>query len=207
MTLLRLDHLALSAETLAAGHAHAHAALGAPLAPRGEHPHMGTHNHLLSLGPQEYFEVIAIDPDATPPGRPRWFNIDNFSGPPRLTNWILATDDMDVALAALPSGFGTPIHLQRKDFRWQMAVPDDGILPWGGWGPAIIQWEGDLHPAPLLQDHNIRLRSLRIRHPQADDMAALLAPLLPTDTALFEPHDTPAIIAAFDTPDGIKHLQ
>nr|WP_107847261.1 VOC family protein [Litoreibacter ponti] len=204
--MLRLDHPALSAETLEAGRAHVEQALGVKLATRGEHPQMGTHNHLLSLGPDQYFEVIAINPDAPPPGRPRWFNIDNFSGPPRLTNWILATEDMEATLAALPPGFGTPLALQRGDFRWRMAVPDDGILPWDGWAPAIIEWSGDLHPAPGLPDQGIRLASLVLRHPEAQAMAELFAPLLPRDTAVFEVSDTPSLTATFDTPDGRRTL-
>lgn len=207
MNLLKLDHIALSAMALDDGRAHVERNLNVTLATRGEHPHMGTHNRLLSLGADIYFEVIAINPDATPPGRPRWFNIDNFAGPPRLTNWILATDDMEAALGALPHGFGTPVSLQRGDFRWRMAVPDTGLLPWGGWAPAIIQWEGDLHPAPGLPDQGIRLQSLRLRHPQAEEMAGLLAPLLPRDTALFEQGETPEMIASFATPHGEKTLR
>lgn len=206
MSLLRLDHPALSAETLDAGRAHVEHALDVTLAPRGMHPQMGTHNHLLSLGPAQYFEVIAIDPDAAPPGRPRWFNIDNFSGPPRLTNWILATDDMEAALAALPAGFGVPLAMERGDFRWRMAVPEDGILPWDGWAPAIIEWQGGLHPAPSLKDHGIRLANLVLRHPEAAAMAELLAPLLPRDTAVFEIAETPSLSATFDTPAGRRIL-
>lgn len=207
MSLLKLDHLALSAETLEAGRAHVKHALGVNLPTRGEHPQMGTHNLLLSLGPEEYFEILAINPDASPPGRPRWFNIDNFAGLPRLTNWILATENMDAALAALPSGFGTPISFQRGNFRWRMAVPDSGVLPWGGSGPALIQWDGDKHPAPGLPDQNIRLRYLRLRHPEAEEMAALLAPLLPRDTVLFEPGEDACLIAGLDTPTGEKTLR
>lgn len=207
MSLFTLDHLALTAETLDAGSTHVEQALGVTLPTRGEHPDMGTHNRLLSLGPQEYFEVIAINPDAPGPNRPRWFNIDNFIGPPRLTNWILATNDMEAALAELPSGFGSPIQLQRGDFRWRMAVPDDGILPWDGWAPALIQWDGDLHPAPGLPDQKIRLQSVRLRHPEAQAMAELLAPLLPRDTVLFEPGEDTALIAEFDTPTGPRTLR
>ncbi|TDT77172.1 glyoxalase-like protein [Litoreibacter halocynthiae] len=206
MNLLRLDHLALAAETLDAGRTHVEEAFGVDLATRGEHPQMGTHNHLLSLGPEIYFEAIAINPDAEAPNRPRWFNLDNFRGPPRLTNWILATDDLDAALAALPDGFGRPISLQRGDFRWSMAVPDDGILPWSGWGPALIQWHGDLHPAPLLPDQGIRLGGVVLHHPQAAEMAETLAPLLPRDTLLFQEAETPSFSASFDTPQGRRVL-
>ncbi|SFR43353.1 VOC family protein [Litoreibacter janthinus] len=206
MNLLRLDHLALSAETLDAGRAHVEHALGVELTTRGEHPQMGTHNRLLSLGPDVYFEVISINPDAPAPDRPRWFNIDSFSGPPRLTNWILATDDLNAALEALPSGFGVPMSLQRGDFRWSMAIPDTGILPWGGWAPALIQWHGEKHPAPKLPDQGVRLGSFVLHHPDAGELAATLAPLLPRDTVLFEEAGTPSISASFDTPQGRRTL-
>ncbi|WP_298261442.1 VOC family protein [uncultured Litoreibacter sp.] len=206
MNTLKFDHLAVAAETLDAGRIHVETALGVKLATRGEHPHMATHNHLLSLGPQEYFEVISINPDAPAPNRPRWFNIDNFSGPPRLTNWILGTDDLEAALAALPDGFGKAVALERGDFRWSMAVPDDGILPWGGWGPALIQWHGGKHPAPELPDQNIRLSSLVLNHPQAEEIAEIFAPLLPRDTMVFAPSETPSLSATFDTPLGPKRL-
>lgn len=206
MNLLRLDHLALAAKTLEAGAALVEDVLGVELATRGEHPQMGTHNKLLSLGPEVYFEVIAINPDAPAPDRPRWFNLDNFTGPPRLTNWILATDDLDAALAALPSGFGEPVDLQRGDFRWTMAIPDDGVLPWDGWAPALIQWHGPMHPAASLADQGVRLGSLVLQHPQAEEMAAALAPLLPRDTLLFETSATPSLSASFDTPQGRRVL-
>lgn len=209
MTHLRLDHLALAAETLDAGRAHVEDVLGVKLPTRGEHPQMATHNHLLSLGPQVYFEVIATNPNATPPNRPRWFDLDNFKGPARLTNWILATDDLEATLALLPDrfgGFGKPIALQRGDFRWSMAVPDDGVLPWGGWGPALIQWHGGLHPAPLLPDQNTRLRSVILRHPEAEDIAQTFAPLLPRDTIMFEVNATASLTASFDTTQGPREL-
>lgn len=202
MNLLMLDHLAVSCTRLNDGAAHVENLLGVPLASGGEHPDMGTHNRLLSLGPEVYFEIIAIDPDAKGPDRPRWFNIDNFDGPPRLTNWIMQTPDMNAALAALPSGFGTPISLQRGDLRWKMAIPDSGILPWGGWAPAIIEWEVGCHPAPRLPDENVRLETLRLIHPDAETIAVTLGPLMPRDTALFEVGCTPALIANFRTPDG-----
>ncbi|KAG1647634.1 L-methionine sulfoximine/L-methionine sulfone acetyltransferase [Nymphon striatum] len=207
MNQFRLDHIAVSAETLPEGKAYVEEALGVELATRGEHPHMATHNHLLSLGAEEYFEVIAINPNAPSPSHPRWFNIDNFSGPPRLTNWILATDDLEHALSQLPNGFGTPVDLERGDFRWTMAVPEDGILPWGGWGPALIQWHGDLHPAPLLPDQHTRLRSLSdmttIRAALPTDAQAIceiLNPIIANTTITFSPN----LVSESDVREGLE---
>jgi hypothetical protein len=63
---------------------------------------MGTWNRLLSLGPEEYFELIAIEPGAPGPAQPRWFDLDNFAGPTRATTWICRCDDLDAALALAP---------------------------------------------------------------------------------------------------------
>ena len=68
----------------------------------GKHAHMGTHNRLLSLG-DLYLEVIAPDPEAPRPAWPRWFDLDNFDGPPRLTNWICRSDDLDDDLGLAPA--------------------------------------------------------------------------------------------------------
>ena len=41
----------------------------------------GTHNRVMAISsegiPDCYLEVIAIDPEAPEPGRPRWFGLDN----------------------------------------------------------------------------------------------------------------------------------
>ena len=51
-------------------------------------------------------------------------------------------------LAAAPPGTGMPVAIwQRGDYRWHMAVPADGSLPFDGGFPALIQWQGPLHPA------------------------------------------------------------
>lgn len=207
MNLLELDHLALSCETLANGARHVEQTLGVSRSNGGEHDAMGTHNKLLGLGPDIYFEAIAINPKAPTPSRPRWFNIDNFAGPPRMSNWIVRTQNMAAALDQLGPGFGRPMHLERGDLRWTMAVPEDGILPWGGWGPAIIEWHGGAHPAARLPDVSVRLNAMVLRHPNAEDMAATLAPLLPRDTILFEPHETPNLTATLQTPDGPRILE
>src|SRR3954469_7122628 len=72
-----LDHITVAARSLAQGLAYLRDALGVDLPYGGAHPRMATHNHLLRLGPALFLELIAIDPTAPPPARPRWFQLDD----------------------------------------------------------------------------------------------------------------------------------
>ncbi|MFN4192610.1 MAG: VOC family protein [Tabrizicola sp.] len=202
--MLALDHLAVSALSLEEGADWVEQALGVPLAGGGKHPHMGTHNRLLSLG-DLYLEVIAIDPAAPRPVHPRWFDLDRFRGPPRLTNWICRTDDLDSALAEAPPGTGTATDLQRGDYRWRFAVPATGRLPFDDRFPALIQWQGELHPARTLRDHGIRLTGLEITHPEAQALRDALAGLSdPRVVVELGPYH--ALRATFSTPNGPRVL-
>jgi hypothetical protein len=202
---LVLDHLAVSAATLDEGVAWVEAALGVPLAGGGKHPYMATHNRLLGLG-DLYLEVIATDPDAPKPSWPRWFDLDHFQGPPRLTNWVCRTDNLDAALTDAPNGAGAPVQLQRGDYRWRMAVPADGRLPFDNAYPALIEWQGDLHPTRALRDMGIRLTRLEITLPDVTSLQKALA------KQFSDPRVTPgvgpykAIRATFSTPNGIRVL-
>ncbi|WP_395539447.1 VOC family protein [Neotabrizicola sp. sgz301269] len=201
---LRLDHIAVSATALAEGVAAVEAALGVSMAGGGDHPLMGTHNRLLSLG-DLYLEVIAINPAAPAPGRPRWFDLDHFAGPPRLTNWIAACDDLDAALATAPPGTGTPLSLARGDYRWQMAVPDSGRLPYDNLFPALIRWQGALHPAAALPDSGCRLARLTVSHPQAPALRTALGALA-EDPRLRFATGPAGLSALIDTPQGPRAL-
>jgi len=196
------DHLALAAEDLATGAAAVESALGVPLEPGGQHAAMSTHNRLLSLGPGEYLEVIAIDPAAPPPGRPRWFALDAFAGPVRPRAWVLACDDLADALAKAPRGTGQPMDFRRGDLTWAMAVPGSGLFPFDGLAPALIGWgPGVPHPSTRLPDRGIRLTALTLHHPAADALAAALLPLT-RDPRLRFAQGAPAITAEFSTPRG-----
>ena len=202
--MLKLDHLAVAAETLEAGRAVVERALGVCLQPGGQHPHFATHNLLLGLEDGLYLEVIAIDPAAAKPGYARWFDLDRFAGTPRLNNWICRTDDMAGTLDKLPQA-GRPVSLTRGDLRWQMAVPQDGILPYDDLFPALIEWQCETHPATLLRATGCRLRRLIVRHPEAAALKAQIAGLFEDDRVSFE--SGPAgLIAEFDTPGGVRVL-
>lgn len=204
--MLCLDHIAVSATSLEEGVRAVERALGVSLAPGGAHAAMGTHNRLLHLGPGLYLEVIAVDPQAPPPGRARWFGLDGFFGPPRLSNWIARTDDLAAALAAAPEGTGVPMALTRGDLAWQMAVPEDGLLPFDGCFPALIEWQGAAHPAARLPDAGCRLIGVEVIHPRAGDLRRALAGLLDDPRVAVVHGGEPALRAQIDTPGGRRVL-
>lgn len=204
--MLRFDHLAVSALDLAEGVAVVEQALGVALAGGGQHPHMATHNRLLGLG-DLYLEVIAADPSARAPDWPRWFDLDNFQRQPRLTNWVACCDSISAAVVASPDGVGIPVALQRGDYRWQMAVPADGKLPFDGCFPALIEWAGTLHPARALPDSGVRLQRLEIAHPQAQALNVALASLFTDSRVVIVPGATKAMRATFTTPHGLRVLE
>ncbi|WP_022702981.1 VOC family protein [Pseudorhodobacter ferrugineus] len=204
--MLTLDHLAVSATSLAEGTEWVENALGVALAPGGVHALMSTHNRLLGLG-DIYLEVITIDPTAPKPPHPRWFDLDNFSGKPRLTNWIVASDDLEASLASMPQGIGAPVDLARGDLRWRMAIPATGRLPCGDTHPALIQWLGAAHPAQRLPDMGVRLDLLEIATPDADALtAALKATLTDSRVRITQGHQK-AMRATFTTPHGPRVLE
>lgn len=204
--MLRFDHLAVSAQDLAEGVAAVEQALGVALVGGGQHPHMATHNRLLGLG-DLYLEVIAADPAQVAPVWPRWFDLDNFQGQPRLTNWVACCDSISDAVAVSPAGVGVPVALQRGDYRWQMAVPADGKLPFDGAFPALIEWGGPLHPAKALPESGVRLQRLEVAHPQADDLNAALAGIFHDARLVIVPGAQKAMRASFSTPHGVRVLQ
>ncbi|MFN3955438.1 MAG: VOC family protein [Pararhodobacter sp.] len=204
--MLEFDHLAIAATDLETGVAAIEEALGVRLAPGGEHPLMGTHNRLLGLGAGEYLEVIAINPAAPAPGRPRWFALDSFAGAPRPRAWIARTADLHGALARAPEGTGVAHAFTRAAYAWEMAVPESGLLPFDGLFPALIGWQSRAHPADVLPDTGVRLRRLIVTHPEAGALRAALAPLINDARLAITMGAEPALAAEFDTPHGARVL-
>lgn len=167
---IALDHIAVVARSLEEGATYVEAVLGVQLSPGGKHPAMGTHNRLLSLGAHCYLEVISIDPEAPKPAHRRWFNLDTYTGHPRVMNWICRTDDLDAALAEAPPGSGRPMRLRRDDMTWRMGVTEFGRLPFDDAMPALIEWGSSPHPNKRLPDHGLALTRLDVFHPQAQEL-------------------------------------
>lgn len=152
---MQFDHIAIAARTLAEGADWLEARLGIRPEPGGKHPLMGTHNLLLSLGPQEYLELIAIDPEAPAPARPRWFGLDSFDGPPAIAGWAVRQSPLEA-----PPGT-TVTEASRGALRWRITIPDSGQMPRGGAEPMRIDWSGP-HPADSLPDRGLRLSRLSV---------------------------------------------
>lgn len=200
--MIALDHIAIAATDVPAGAQAVAAALGVALEPGGRHAAMGTWNRLLGLGPGEYLEVIGPDPEAPHPGRPRWFALDSFAGPPAARAWVVRVPDLGAALARAPLGAGVATDFARDTLRWRMAVPDGGVLPWDGLFPALIEWTEGAHPATRLPDRWVRLAAVELVHPDAAGLAAALAPLIHDARVTVGVGRSPTLRVGLDTPRG-----
>lgn len=173
----RLDHLTVVAPTLEGGCDWVEAALGVRPGPGRQHPSMGTHNALLALGPAAYLEVIAVDPAAPPPARPRWFGLDRLAPgtTPRLAAWVCATDDIEAACAAAAApAFGRIETMRRAQHTWRITLRDDGAPPFAGAAPLLIQREPGADPLAALPRHGLALQALVVRHPEPGALRMLL---------------------------------
>ena len=202
-----LDHITVVAASLEAGSRFVRESLGVEPQAGRVHPGMGTHNRLLRLGDTVYLEVIAADPGAPPPSRPRWFGLDRVSSatPARLAGWVASTGDIvGVAVSVL----GAVETLRREQHAWQMTLTANGDLPLAGAGPLLIQRAPGVHPARALADAGLRLRRLRVHHPEPSRVAALLADIgLVSQPEVVVLHgDTCTLVAEIDTPSGPKVL-
>lgn len=172
-----LDHIVVACARLDQGIDWVEERLGVRPQAGGRHLAMGTHNAVLKLGLQTYLEVIAIDPEGTAPARPRWFALDDplmqarLATEPALITWVMRCESLANACARVPD-LGEILSMSRGDLRWQIAVPEDGSLPYSGVLPAAIQWAAAadgtaVHPCDRLPDSGCQLLALDLSHPAA----------------------------------------
>ncbi|WP_235899833.1 VOC family protein [Tritonibacter aquimaris] len=203
--MLELDHLVVAGENLNAATAHIEEALGVPMQAGGSHAVFGTHNRLLHLSDGLYLEAIAKEPGITPEQSPCWYALDQFQGDPCLSIWACRTANPDGAAAHWPEA-GRRLPLARGAYRWQMFVPETGVLPYDNLFPALLSWQGP-HPTAALTPQGCRLKRLIITHPDAEALRQCLAL---TDAGLgyalcFETGQA-GLGAEIETPHGLRHL-
>ena len=183
--MLELDHIVVTAPTLQTGVDHVRDLTGLEMPVGGEHLLMGTHNHLLRLGADEFLEVIAVNPAAPMPGRARWYGLDHPVQQPRLAHWVVRCRDMHAMRPMFPKTLGPAIPVTRGTLNWLLTVPEDGSLPDAGAMPSLIEWQTEPLPPTQMKGAGADLVTLTITHPEADRLEALLAPLLKDDRIRF----------------------
>jgi hypothetical protein len=204
----RIDHLIVTAPSLEEGVEHVRHALGVEMQKGGEHALMGTHNFLLRLGQRLYLEVIAANPAAPRPGRPRWFQLDEPDSvrAPRLAAWVASTDDIRAAAAASPVPLGRVEGLSRGNFEWLMTVPDDGKLRLDGLAPTLIQWRSKAHPAETLKDLGCSLIRFEGLHPRPEKVDGMLKSIGFEGEFPLSKSEAPRLVAHIATPAGARRL-
>jgi hypothetical protein len=205
-----LDHLIVACSDLTQGAAWLQEQLGVAPQTGGKHALMGTHNALLRLGARVYLELLAIDPDAPPPARPRWFDLDTAHvrerarERPFLLSWAARTANI-VAAVTHVAALGEVLALARNQYAWRITVPEDGALQFGGVLPTVLQWDGDAHPADALEDRGCTLQRLALEHPAASSVLPLFRELRITGPVDLKPGPR-SLVAHIATPAGLRAL-
>jgi len=207
-----IDHLVIGAASLAQGVAWCERTLGVAPGPGGVHPFMGTHNRLLRIdGPgfaDTYLEIIAIDPAAPPPGRVRWFGLDDpavqarLADGPQLLTAVARTPNVEMlrwGLINFAQDPGPALAAQRPTpeglLAWRILVRDDGALPGQGRLPVLIEWQGR-HPTAAMPASPVVLLAVRLGAVQPRE-----ATLLRLRGAQLVPGG-PALAVTLHTPNG-----
>lgn len=202
-----LDHLVYATPDLETTCRDLEIRLGARASAGGQHPGRGTHNALLSIGPDAYLEIIGPDP-LQPETRPVWFGIDQLTAP-KLITWAVRVDDLEDFLTETPPNvrMGAVRSGSRKTpeetiLSWQLTEPqlEQGV----GLIPFLIEWNSTQHPArsatagpPLVQ--------LRLEHPEPELIRQQLQAL--RLKVAIEQRPSPALLALFEGPNGLIELR
>lgn len=212
----RLDHIVIAAASLKEGVAYVKRELGVDMPFGGEHVKMGTHNHLMQLGNDVFLEVITINENAAPPGRPRWYGLDDpytrgcLVNQPAVLAWVINTDDLASLMQSASYSQGNSELVTRGDLSWLFGLPEDGRLLAGGMLPYAIEWHVDKHPSGKMADLNCRLERLEIFHPYPEWIESALQSINALELVRVKAipaNDSPFLSAVIKTPNGKVQLQ
>ena len=180
-----LDHLLIGAPVLEQGIDWLEEKTGVRAMVGGSHPGLGTWNALVSLGPDQYIEIIA--PDPAQPAADTFYvpGLRNFKAP-RVTTWAARGKDLaggllsslSPGLVCEPARAGERVRPDGARLAWRLAFPRqrrygvfDGALPF------LIEWESLSHHPGRSAPPGLAFRDMRFRHPEPRDLQEALAAL------------------------------
>jgi hypothetical protein len=206
----KIDHFAIGAATLEQGEAALQSLLGANIPRGGKHDLMSTHNCVAQAGNNSFLEILAIDPSAPTPSRTRWFTLDDakttqkLAQSPRALCWVVGCEDLDAIVANSPVDLGEIVTFTRGDRSWRLTVPKDGSLPENGLIPAFIEWSPGPHPSSGMQDLDLKLDRIVLRHPEPSKIKGYLEQLNVAHLADVEESAKPELVFCIETANGSK---
>ena len=202
----QIDHLLYGVRNLQEGIAYIHELTGVKPVVGGSHPGLGTHNALMGLGNNIYFEIIAPDPQQKVDRV--WMDLDQLEKP-KLFRWAATTRDV-MAVRNKGLSNGIDIGAVKSGSRYN---PDGSLLEWilsdpnvnlgDGLIPFFIDWGEKSNPTPELPT-GCKLKSFSASHPHPDKINRSLLTL----GLELEVQQGPDFIltAEIETPKGYKVL-
>ncbi len=175
--MLKLDHIMYATPDLAQGIAEIAHLTGVTATAGGSHSGRGTRNALLSLGQDQYLEIIAPDPQQQLTGTLGAELVEH--GRSGIRGWAVASDqlgsvhDASRQLGLEPQRIIDMTRTTPQGVRldWQLfTLRGNALLPF------FIDWQGSPHPA-LTTPPGCTLTAFTVSSPDAGAMAQLLKAL------------------------------
>jgi hypothetical protein len=155
---VKVDHLVVGAADLDTGIAWVEERLGVAPVPGGVHGGFGTRNALLALGPDQYLEVLALDPAQ-----------DGRLGD--LAETVALMDEPRVYTVAVAStDLADPVPMARTrpdgvELRWALSFTRTPLF--------FIDWMGSPHPASSGLPDGGTITKVTITTPEPDSLAGV----------------------------------
>lgn len=206
---LAIDHLLYATPDVDATVVELEEKFGVEFRAGGRHPGWGTRNRILPLGDDLYLEVIGPDESQPETAGKRILDVDRLEGP-SLRWWAVRPFLMPLTCGEFETAGYVPgevIQGRRElhgggEVAWQMTDPHtrlvDGLLP------LVIDWEDGAHHPGREKIPDIALAEFTLEHPEH---AALAPTFVQLGLRNVHPGDTPALVATFDTPNGLVELR
>lgn len=175
----QFDHVVVGIRSLAEGIAQFKRLIGLEAAAGGAHPGRGTENALLALGPGEYLEIIAPQPEARLSDTDaRLRELDRLA----IVSWAVAVDNADEAREALKKArfattlpqHGTRVTPGGERLEWEVFRLSDAKI---AGAPFFIEWSATTtHPSKTAPQGCVRDR-FRVQTPASTQLSAAFTAL------------------------------